>query len=66
MSTCVRAQADHADRQLGRLPDYRARVLCYDLLTGISEITDSLADGEHDFAERCLDQCLELLETYIP
>lgn len=66
VSTCVRAQADHADRQLGRLPDYRARVLCHDLLTGISEITESLADGEHDFAERCLDQCLELLETYIP
>jgi hypothetical protein len=41
-------------------------VLCYDLLTGISEITESLADGEHDFAERCRDHCLELLETYIP
>ncbi len=61
VSTCVTELADYADGRLGKLPDYRERVLCHDLRTGISEITSSLADDDLAFADRCLSRCLELL-----
>ncbi|WP_152361177.1 phosphotransferase family protein [Microlunatus speluncae] len=64
VSACVTALADHADRRLGDLPAYRDRVLCHDLRTGISEITDCHADGDLDFADRCLARCLELIEDH--
>ncbi|WP_188897003.1 phosphotransferase family protein [Microlunatus endophyticus] len=64
VSTCVSALASYADQQLGTLPNYRERALCYDLQTGISEITECLQDDELDFAERCLDRCLDLLGDF--
>lgn len=62
VSACVSSLASYADQQLGQLPNYRARTLCYDLRTGISEITECLADQDHDFADRCLNRCLELIQ----
>lgn len=64
VSACVSSLASYADEHLGQLPNYRARTLCYDLQTGLSEITECLTDSDLDFADRCLDRCLELLHEY--
>lgn len=64
VSNCVSALASYADQRLGQLPNYRARTLCYDLRTGISEITESLAEQDSQFADRCLSRCLALLDAY--
>lgn len=61
VAICVRSMAADAERRLGQLPNFSERRLCYDLRTGLGEITGCLADNDLDFAETSLARCLDLL-----
>lgn len=62
VATCVTRQADYCDHLFGNAPNYRNRVLCYDLHTGLGEIGDALADGDHKLADWALARCIELAQ----
>lgn len=43
---CMRLQAEYADSTLAALPNYRQRIDCYQLKTGIAEIKEGLEENE--------------------
>lgn len=63
VTTCVTLQSAYCDRLLGATPNFRERVLCYDLRTGLAEIDAALREGDHEFADWALDRSLSLVRA---
>lgn len=59
--TCMTRQATYCDALFGDQPEYRYRVLCYDLHLGFHEIGAALADGDRTFADWAFRRCQQLV-----
>jgi len=55
--TCMRMTSSYWDEALGSLPNYRNRIMCYMLRTGLAEIYDNTADGDGDTLAWLHDRC---------
>lgn len=62
VAVCTALQADYCDQLMGGRPNYRDRVQCYDLRTGLDEIDGALTEGDLAYADWALARCCYLLD----
>ncbi len=63
---CMAAQAAYYEANLTHLPNYRERLLCYQLHIGLSEVYDNILHHDWHMAQWTIKRCVEIINNSLP